>query len=85
MVQDQWTETCASQVYSLYVYVCRSRRDCFENVAALYGRCEIVCVCMGVFSHDLSTFKAAEYLFSWSEAGVSAVLAATMFHTWLTV
>lgn len=38
----------------------------------------------GVLSHDLSRFKAAQYLFSWSEAGVCAGLAFTEFHTWLT-
>lgn len=69
------------------VCVCRSWCDCFENVAGLYGRCGAVClcVCRGVFNHDLSRFKAAEYLFSWSEAGVPPVLTFTVFHTWLTV
>lgn len=44
-----------------------------------------VCACMGVFNHDLSGFKAAEYLFSWSEADVPPVLTFTVFHTWLTL
>lgn len=39
----------------------------------------------GVFNHDLSGFKAAEDLFSRSEAGVLPLIAFTMFHTWLTV
>lgn len=74
------------QVYSLYVYVCRRWRDCFLKCSSPPWQVwNCLCVCMGVFNHDLSRFKAAEYLFSWSEAGVSPVLALTLFHTWLTV
>lgn len=37
------------------------------------------CVSMGVFNHDMSLFKAAEDLFSWSEAGVSPAWAFVVF------
>lgn len=90
MVQDQWTETCVSQACALTVWI-RAGEDVTafkmqQSTPAGEDLCRVcVCVRTCVFNHGLSGFKAAESLFSWSEAGVNPVVTFTVFHNWFPV
>lgn len=41
--------------------------------------------CLCIFHRALAGLKAAQYPFSWSDAGVNPVVTFTVFHTWLPV
>ena len=86
MVRDQWTETCASpDCLCLRLSGVADVTDFKMWQSYRAGVKQFVSVHIGVFNHDASMFKAAGYLFSWSEEGVSPVRLFSEFHTLLTV